>query len=97
MEMKSIRFQGYELSLKLVNYSDGSLAIIVVDEQGQRLFNLSVNMPDYPIAPNHIFLKNWSENAEIYEHVMTLGIFELVKTVPSGFVQVPLVRILEEI
>lgn len=74
-------------------YGNGRLAVELWTGEG--LFTgLTVNMPNEPLEPGEVHAKNWSENTLVYHHLINVGwIFPTTKSVPSGFVHVPVVRL----
>jgi hypothetical protein len=56
---------------------DGHLAVELVDENGELVATLSVNMPEcgHLLGENEFFAKTWSENEEIAEDALSSGIF----------------------
>jgi hypothetical protein len=84
---------------------DGPLAVILNDEDGQRLATLSVNMggPDCSqdsrdLPQNCFYVKRWSENEQLASEAYASGLFKLRADLPaaaSGFVTAPVWQIAE--
>jgi hypothetical protein len=78
-------------------YSNGRLAVEIVDERGEPYGTLSANIVDQPdpgeIAGNQhaFYVKNWSENEPLAEAAWRSGLFEDTGlTRPSRFVEAPI-------
>jgi hypothetical protein len=59
-------------------YRNGdSVAVELVDENGESIATLSVNIPEraHLLGDGEFFAKTWSENAEIAEDALASGIF----------------------
>ena len=55
---------------------------------GEPLAILTINLPDEPLNPSEMFVKTWSENAEIAAEALESGLFvDTGKRVPTGFVE----------
>jgi hypothetical protein len=52
-------------------------------------------MPDVKLAPDEVIIKNYSENEGMYEAMLEAGyISPALRTVESGFIEVPVVKLL---
>lgn len=90
---------GETLYLEFLKYQNGRLALELSDSEGDPYAVISVNLPEYPDLPkNYMYVKNWSENQQIVEDMVKLGILEDTEfpAVPSGMVMVPVYRINSE-
>jgi hypothetical protein len=58
-------------------YRNGGLAVEIVDDSGEPIATLSVNMPEraHLLGENEFFAKTWSENREIAEEALASGHF----------------------
>ena len=58
----------------------------------------SVNLPDEPLPPGHVFIKDWSENEGILAALVRGGIVaDTGIRIPTGFVEAALCRILVDV
>lgn len=79
-------------------YADGvTPALQVTDsETGEPLLTASVAL-DQPPREGHVFIKDWSENAGVLEALQSAGIVgEVTREVPSGYVQVKEVPLIQQ-
>ena len=79
--------------VKTSEYQDGNLAVVLVDDFGQPLGKLSVNLPDnaHLLGKNQFFAKTYNENEIIAKDALESGFFKQTKTiVKSGFVECPI-------
>ena len=55
----------------------GRIAVELVDEKGESITMLSVNMPDesHLLGEGEFFAKTWSENVELAEDALASGLF----------------------
>jgi hypothetical protein len=68
---------GVELEVARAAYADGSAALMVRDAMShQPVATLSVWLEDEPLPADHIWLKAYSENAEIARIVLATGCLE---------------------
>jgi len=58
-------------------YRNGGLAVELVDDSGEPIATLSVNMPEgaHLLGENEFFAKTWSENGAIAEEALASGHF----------------------
>lgn len=87
MELR-IKFKDYECFLNIGKYSNGRLALELIDtEDCCPVATASVNIPDASLADDEILIKSWSENEGMADLLMNLKVIgpELEK-VPTGFV-----------
>lgn len=76
-------------------YSNGRPAIQLICPNGDTMATATVNLPEVPIPDGHVFIKDWNENKGILDALVLAGIVERTgQTVPSGFVQAELCRLL---
>jgi hypothetical protein len=83
------------LTLKRGKYiTNGNTALIIVGAvTGEQWAVLSVNLPN-KLYEGEIAIKTWSENSEIAEIVLGLGIFEdSGRRIPTGHVEASVWRI----
>ena len=75
-----------EVSIVASRYTKGNrLALTLVSEDGSPWGNLTVNLPDAPLADDEILVKTWSENAFYREPALNSGLFvDTGRRVPTG-------------
>lgn len=88
--------QPYQLQAQFSKYKCGQHAIQLIDlEDGMPYATASVRMPDITINHDEVCIKNWSENEGLMEAMIAANIIsEPLYTVPTGYVQVPVCRLL---
>lgn len=70
--------------------NNGRKAFYVEDEFGENYCTLSVNIPNIPLDDECVFIKNYSENEEIYNFLKNRGFLAPTGVyVSSGFVSIP--------
>jgi len=67
----------------------GRLAVELVDEHGESIAMLSVNIPEssHMLGENEFYAKTWSENEEIAEDALASGIFRETGRTSGGFLK----------
>jgi hypothetical protein len=67
----------------------GKLAVELVDQNGEPIAMLSVNIPEssHMLGENEFFAKTWSENEEIAEEALQSGIFRDTGRTSDGFLK----------
>jgi len=80
------RYLDNDAELKFNHYSNGSIAIYLLDPQtGERLSVATVALDELP-DKGCVFLKGWSENQGIPECLVKEGVVELTgKKIKTGF------------
>lgn len=78
-------------------YENNRQALILVNaETGEYVMVASVNIPDVELELNEIAIKNYSENAGIFELLIKEEIIsDTGKRVSSGFVTCPIVKLIK--
>jgi hypothetical protein len=94
--MKKITFLGIDYEVKISRFNTNNRpALFLIDCSDGSPARISVNLPQIEMADNETAIKNYSENDGILEHLIKDGIVsEPVRFVDSGFVQVPICKIL---
>jgi hypothetical protein len=82
-------FKGESLTVKVARYQyPAAMAVVLECADGQPYCTLSTNLPELP-AEGCFWLKDWSENTPVVEHMLKNKAIELTgRTLPSGFVLV---------
>lgn len=96
MEIKTKYGTYKNCSLNFTKYACDQNALIITDEYGAPILKASVAIPEYSIADDEIFIKNWLENEGILDELIKLGIIEHTGIkLATGHVYADLCRILE--
>lgn len=68
--------------------SDRIALSIFVEETGEHMAVLTVNLPDLPLEEDEFFVKTWSENQPIAIDAMATGLFvDTGKRVNTGYTE----------
>lgn len=87
----------FKVRLVADRYQTGNLAILGVCEDGEPFATLTVNMPQHQhlLDKDEVFIKNWSENETFAREALMSGFFiQWGRPVPSGFVKVPIWKVI---
>ena len=90
----------YECQFVTGKYGNGNLALEIVgaegsEYEGEPIFRVTVN-PGQPIPTSQIAIKDYSENEGMVDFCKKLGIIgNLVHTVHSGWVEIPIYELTE--
>lgn len=77
-----------DVTIEATTYGNGTTALLLVDEYGERLGVATVALDEVPAAGN-VYVKSWSENAGLLEALQRAGVVgDVVREIPSGFVTV---------
>jgi hypothetical protein len=73
---KIVHFAGHDCVVQAERYvSNGHTALSLYNARtGEYVATGSVNMPDVPLAPNQVFIKDYSENAGMLKALEEAGI-----------------------
>lgn len=80
-------------------YTEGDrLAIQLIErETGEPWATATTNLPDDPLGPDEVFVKDYSENEGMLAALVAAGLVEPTgRSVRTGFVTVPVAKILFE-
>jgi len=76
--------------------NNGNLALILIDETGQPVSNISTNV--FPMGENEFCANYYNMGATLWNDIATSGLFEQTgEKVPSGFCEYPVCKLLVEI
>jgi hypothetical protein len=54
----------------------------------------TVNLPNEPLGPDEVFIKDWSENRGLYEILHVAGVVgDVIERVPAGFLMAKKVKV----
>lgn len=92
-----IVFQDTELILDIDKYSNNNRLYIGLfeEETGEYYMDATVNLPEVELAEDEVAIKNYSENEGILETLIEAGVVSSpIRTVQSGWVTIPIVKVL---
>lgn len=83
-----VHFKTWKCVPIIRHYSNGAIAVqLVHHEEGDPIATATVNIPDTILPEGDILIKNWSENAGIYQALYSAGYIGTVKDrIPTGYV-----------
>lgn len=86
--MKTIKFKSWNCKIVRKFYANDRPALELIDaNDGSPILKATVNLPEYSLNEDEVFIKDWSENAGIYNVLVNEGIIsEATEIVPTGFV-----------
>ena len=79
MNYKTFKYKNYEdcyFSVGSYYYNKYSMAISILNTEGESITTVTVNMKDYFYSPYTATIKNYSENSGITNFLKKLGIIE---------------------
>lgn len=86
----TVRFRDWDCKVEFSRYTDNNrLAIILFDaKDGEQIAVASVNLPEAHLPVNHVFIKDWSENAGMLQALVDAKIVRPTgRRVPTGYVE----------
>lgn len=85
-----VKFKKWDCEVKLGRYGNGRLVLALKDDEGP-VAVATVNVPEEPLGPGEVCVKDYSENEGMFSALVEAGILEpeAVRVVPQGFVKVP--------
>lgn len=91
-----INFNGYKLSINKRNYSNGRIALQLIDtEDGFPFATATVNIPEAQISDDEVIIKDYSENAGILDCLVKHKIISNpIDRLNTGFVTVEICKLL---
>lgn len=93
-----IRFKHWDCLLRRDKYLVGDrICLQLVDaNNGELIATATVNLPETPLEDGEVFIKDYSENEGMLDALVEAGVVEDTgRRVLSGFVSIPVCRILE--
>lgn len=91
---KTVSFAGYTCTVVEGRYSNGRIALQLMDEEGPVAVG-TVNVEDVEIPSDCVIVKNYSENEGMLEALQQAGIVGVVvRQIRTGFVTVPVCKYL---
>lgn len=93
-----VKFENWDCIIKFPKYRNDRTAIELVNDVPpyfETVLIASVNLPDEEIGEDEICIKNHSENEGVLDCLVKAGIVsEPIRYVDSGFVQIPICKLL---
>lgn len=74
-----------ELTLVGGSYTNGRLAIRAVNQDGEPIATLTVNIPEIELSEGQVIIKDWSENEGALVTLEAAGLVQKVAGVQAGF------------
>lgn len=91
----TVHFAGETCQVRWHFYANGRPALLLVDDQGERMAVATINVPDVDLAPDETIIKDYAENAGMLQALVDAGIVAPTgRVVPVGFTAAPVVKIL---
>ena len=94
---KLVRFAGHDCVVQAERYaSTGHTALSLYDaKSGEPVATATINLPDIPLSPNQVFIKDYSENEGMLAALEKAGIIEVQGCyVPTGIGSLPVCELL---
>ena len=91
-----IRFKGYDCQLEFGEYENGRTVIILNDLQDDVLVAVAtINIPDFPLAPDFVLIKDYSENKGMLKTLMEAKVIaKPLLFIQTGAVSIPVCHLL---
>lgn len=85
----------YAVSIKKAEYSNGRIAMRIMDNYGQPITTATINIPNEVCPEGHAFIKDYSENEGVLAFLVAKKITsKSISTVNSGWLTAHLVKVL---
>lgn len=96
VENITVVHQGRPCGVELGRYGNGRTAVCLYDrETNEPHATATINLPDESIAPDEVFIKDYSENAGMLAALETAGLVAPTgREVRTGYVSAPVVKLL---
>lgn len=67
--------------------NNDAIALVIIDlESGEHKAVASANVPQYPLLPDHVIIKNYGENEGVLEELISMEVIsEPIDTFQQGF------------
>lgn len=91
-----VKFRDWNCNVIFKQYSNERIAITLDEiETGEPIAIATINLPNVPLAQDHVIIKDYSENEGMYNTLLSAGIIsEEVNRVQTGFVTAPICKLL---
>lgn len=93
----TVEINGFTCEVDLREYANNNRKglSLYVKESGEPYCTATMNMPEIPLNDDEVIIKNYDNNTGVLEALVGAGIIEdLQKTVPLGFVDVHICRLI---
>lgn len=89
---KIVVYDGIECEVKKLNYTNGRVALLLVDtKDGSLITTATINVPEKELKPHEVIIKNYSENEGILDVLIENNIVEVTgEWVMTGYVACPI-------
>ncbi len=98
MANKKMRFEkwGRMVEIAVLQYDGQTWIDLIKPRNKEQLATVTVNFP-YELPPNHVAIKDYSENSGVLDFLIEAGIVEQPSyQIQSGFVLIPVCKLLVE-
>lgn len=91
-----VQFHGIDCEVEQRVYANGRMALVLVDAKDrEQVAVATVNLPEAPLRPGEVFIKDYSENEGMLAALEKAGIVQATgETVRLGFVEVAVAKVL---
>jgi hypothetical protein len=92
-----VKFRHWTCDVALARYANNGRAAIKLNDAktGDLVAVATVNLDQFPLAPDEVFIKDWSENEGIKDALVKAGIVASTgERVPTGFVEADVCKLL---
>lgn len=90
-----VSFRGSDYAVKFEKYGNGRQAIVLVGPDGETAAIATVNVPEMPLMPNQLLIKDYSENEGMLAALEKAGIVRAFGVrVRTGHVSMPVCELL---
>lgn len=97
LDGRTVTHNRTECDVYVARYQEGGrLAIELVDrEDGMPYTRATVNLPDDPLGPDEVFVKDYAENEGVLDALEAAGLVKRTgRVVDQGYVKIPVAKIL---
>lgn len=94
--MKQIKFKKFKCRIELGQYSNGRIAIDLVDiKNDETVLCASINVPEVDLADQEVIIKNYSENEGVLDILVGQGIISSpIRSISYGYCDSPVCKLL---
>lgn len=84
MKYSTVRFLGEDCTVELSTYANGRTAVKLVSSTGEPWCVASTNLPDLPLGPNEVFIKDYSENKGVLSALCIAKVVQVLEYIEIG-------------
>jgi len=93
--MNTVNFMGEVCTVEVKEYAAGGVCLQLWCEDGP-MATATVRVPDYPLDPKYILIKDWAENKGVLKALVDAGIVrDTGRVVPTGYVEANVCKLLQ--